>query len=73
MRQVINVHRGLKYYGKYLYKDDDEVQKFASKDEVVRENLNYARHLFMQTLLDRTLHNIEEWKKNEAALEQRYN
>ena len=73
MRQVINAHRGLKYYGKYLYKDDDEAQKFASKDEVVRENLNYARHLFIQTLLERTLFNIEEWKKKEAALKQRYN
>ena len=29
--------------------------------------------MFMQTLLDRTLHNIEEWKKKEAALKQRYN
>ena len=37
MRQVINVHRGLKYYGKYLYKDDDEAQKFASENDVVRE------------------------------------
>ena len=39
MRQVINVHRGLKYYGKYLYKDDDEAQKFASENDVVREAL----------------------------------
>ena len=39
MRQVINVHRGFKYYGKYLYKDDDEAQTYASLDEVVREAL----------------------------------
>ena len=39
MRQVINVHRGLKYYGKYLYKDDDEAQTYASLNEVVREAL----------------------------------
>jgi hypothetical protein len=37
MRQVINAHRGLKYYGKYLYKDDAEAQKFASENDVVRE------------------------------------
>jgi hypothetical protein len=30
MRQVINAHRGLKYYGKHLYKDDDEAQTNAS-------------------------------------------
>ena len=39
MRQVIHVHQGLKYYGKYLYKDDAEAQKYASLDEVVREAL----------------------------------
>ena len=39
MRQVINAHRGLKYYGKYLYKDTEEVQKYASVNDVEREKL----------------------------------